>query len=210
MPLSVQIPAVGQANTTEEPKIANSLTNLSAWANGSVADTDLRSPPNAVRRLVLENSAILDDSIAAGDRIFTSDAYPVASGAAGYYPAVLWVGDAGLSGQPPDFQVANKTAVARVRGTLAASAPATATLTLGLYQITGVGGTGRGVSYTFAAAYGGSTVAVASPAAGITSFESAEFALPVSAVYALGSNLSAPLPSGCAIAVSLQLYAYNV
>ena len=211
MPLTIQVPTVGLTNATEEPKLANDMTNLSIWANGNIADTDLRSSNNTVRRLVLQATGIIDDSTPAGDAIFTSDAYPVPSGVACYNPPPLWVGDSGVSSQPPDFQVANKVAVARVRTALALSAPAPIAITPGLYQLTGVGGTGRAVSYAFAGAYPLSTAQVVSPSAGIAVLETVEFSLPTgAAVYALGVNLSGPPPSGCAIAVTCQLFAYNV
>jgi hypothetical protein len=211
MPLSIQVPIVGLGNVTEEPKIANDFTNLSIWANGNVADVDLKSSNNTVRRLILTASGILDDSTPAGDHIFTSDAYPVSSGAECYYPPPMWIGDGGVSSQPPDFQVAGKTAMARVRTALAVSAPGSVTVTSGLYQLTGVGGVGRGVSYVFAGAQFGSTTALANPPAGVSMLESGEFLLPMAAaVYALGVNLSAPPPANCAIAMTCQLYAYNV
>ena len=58
------------------------MTALSAWANGNIADTDLRSANNAVRRLVLQASALVDERIKAGDSIFTTDGYVVSSGVA--------------------------------------------------------------------------------------------------------------------------------
>ena len=55
-----------------------------------------------------------------------------------------------------------------------------------------------------------STAQVSAPAAGVTVLESGEFSLPPSsAAFALGVNLSAQLPP-CSIAVTCQLFAYNV
>ena len=123
-PLTIQVPIVGLADATEEPKLANDMTALSAWANGNIADTDLRSANNAVRRLVLQASAIVDERIPAGDSIFTTDGYVVSSGVASYGVPAMWVGDGGVSGQPVDFAVPNKTSVARIRVALVASAAA--------------------------------------------------------------------------------------
>ena len=211
MPLNIQIPTVGLADATEEPKITNNANALSAWANGNIADSDLQSPNNSVRRLVLQSEAILDDTTPTGDTIFTSGAYPVVSGAATYYPPPIWIGDSGVSSQPPGFQVPNKNAVARIRTALAVTlAVPSGTITPGLYQITGIGANARAVAYTFGTAYAGSTVSASNPAAGIVSLETPQFYLPGSiAVYALGVNLSNPLPAGCAIAVTAQLYAYS-
>ena len=211
-PLTIQVPIVGLADATEEPKLANDMTALSAWANGNIADTDLRSANNAVRRLVLQASAIVDERIKAGDSIFTTDGYVVSSGVASYGVPAMWVGDGGVSGQPTDFAVPNKTSVARIRVALVASAAAAGTtLAFGLYQLTGFGSVDHAVSYTFASAYPGSgTAQVSAPAAGVTVLESGEFSLPVSpAAFALGVNLSAQLPP-CSIAVTCQLFAYNV
>lgn len=41
MALTVQVPLIGQPNSTEAVKIANSLTNLSTWANGQIAIPDI-------------------------------------------------------------------------------------------------------------------------------------------------------------------------
>ena len=211
MPLTIQVPQVGFANATEEPKISNDMTQLAAWANGNIVDADLSSPNNAFRRLILQASAVLDRSTPTGDVIFTSQPYPIPSGAACDYPALLWVGDGGLSSQPRDFQVQNKTAVARVRVALAASALLTGvTVTPALYQITAVAGGSGGISYTFSGAFPGSAIALATPAAGFTAGESTEFGLPTGVVaYALGVNLSAQMPVGTALAITSQLYAYS-
>jgi hypothetical protein len=207
----VYVPQVGQANSTEEPKLTNSMVNLSAWANGNVDDADLRSPNNSVRRLLLQATGVIDNEITVGDRILTADSYPTASGQAVYKPPPLWVGDAGVTGQPPDFQVNNKTAYARARGILiAGSAPPSLTVTLGLYQITAVAGVDPGIAFTFGAAFAGSGAAAVNPGQGITAVESAAFNLPSSLnAYALGFSLSNQLPSTCTIMVSAQLYAYN-
>src|SRR5881409_1379409 len=63
---------------------------------------------------------------------------------------------------------------------------------------------------TVAAPFGGATVQIISPAAGITSLESGEFSLPLAAgPYALGVNLSPALPVGAAAAMTAQLSGYN-
>lgn len=41
MPLTVQVPTVGQANSTEAVKVTNTLTALNTWANGGIASTDV-------------------------------------------------------------------------------------------------------------------------------------------------------------------------
>jgi hypothetical protein len=208
--LVVQIPTVGLSNASEEPKITNTLTNLSAWANGNIPDSDLRSPNNTLRRLILQSAAIIDDEIGAGDKLFTADSFLVASGAQCYSPVPVWAGDSGLSGNPADFQVQNKTAFGRVRVSVLATQSASLTLTIGLYQVTAISGTSRGIAYTFGSQFAGSPVAITNPAAGITSAESGELFLPTAAgVFALGANLSAPAPAGAALAVTAQLYAYN-
>lgn len=213
MPLSIQVPVVGLSNATEESKLANDMTQLAAWANGNIADTDLRSSNNSVRRLILQATAILDDTTPAGDLVYGADSFPIPPGAATYSVPAVWVGDSGVSGQPPGFQVPNKNSVARVRTGLAVASAASVTITPGLYQITGVAGTGpggRGIAYSFGTAFPGSTAVSTTPGAGIVALETTEFFLPTTqAVYALGVNLSARLAAGVAIAVTSQLYAYN-
>jgi hypothetical protein len=212
MPLTVSVPTVGLPNSSEEPKLAQDMANLNAWANGNIADTDLRSSNNAVRRLILQAAAVIDDSTPPGDLVFTLAAYPLVSGSACYSPPALWIGDAGLSGQPTDFQVPGKNAVARIRAAvLSTVAMPSVALTPNLYQVSGVGGAGtEGVAYTFST-YTSPSGTVSGPAAGVTLTETGEFPLPNSAAaFALGVNLSStPIP-GAAISVTCQLFAYNV
>lgn len=50
MPVSITIPQVGQPFSSQAVTVDNNFTNLSAWANGGIAGTDL-SPTSGVMRL---------------------------------------------------------------------------------------------------------------------------------------------------------------
>ena len=64
--LTLQIPVVGQSDSTEDPKVANSLTSIQSWANGNIDHTNLSNSAgilpaqlalNAVRLTFISSSA---------------------------------------------------------------------------------------------------------------------------------------------------------
>jgi hypothetical protein len=192
-------------------KIQNGFTTIQNVINGGIdtnnlsssagiKDTQLANPNNGVRRLLLQDSNLVSGSVTGGP-------YQISQS-----PPV-WVGDAGLSSQPTDFQVAGKTAYARVRvAVLTNNTAPGATLTFGLYPITAVTG-GSGVfGYGYGSAVSGSTIAV-NPASGGGWYgaESGQFALPLTATafYLLGVNWSANQAAASVISMTAQLYAYN-
>lgn len=216
MGFSISLPTIGQPNSTEDVKVNNSLTAISTWGNGNVLDTDLNSPNNSVRRVLLQASAWAAGAVVTGDYLVgfqTASPSLYASGTNTTSTFPIWGADSGVSSQPQDFQVANKTATARVRGTMMVNATAPGvTFTLGLYQITATGGGAGLFTLTFGTALAGSTVALATPAIGSrTTVESAAFALPSSAaVYALGVNVSGgTMAANSMVQITSQLLAYN-
>jgi hypothetical protein len=168
------------------------LGNLSG-----ITDTQLASPNNTVRRLLLESSNQVQ-GITAGVQVIDSR---------------VWIGDAGLSSQPQDFQVAGKTAYARIRAAVLTNNTAPgATLTFGLYPVTAVTGGAGVISYGTGPVFTGSTVAInPSSAGGWYAAESAQFALPltVTAFYVLGVSWSANQAASSVVGMTAQLYAYN-
>lgn len=195
--ISLSLPQVGQPDSTEEPKIPSDLTIIQNVINGNLDDTNFASPNNAVRRLVLQATGSAAGSIASG--VSAIETTPS-----------LWAGDAGYSSQPQDFQVAAKTATARIRvAMLTNNTSPGVTFTFGLYQATGPGG-GSGILTFGFSLVSGSTVAITPVANNVTAGTSAAFALPSSsAVYLLGKNLSGSTPAASAFFVTAQLYAYS-
>lgn len=211
MGFSLQIPVVGQPHAIEDVKVGNDLQTIATWGNGNIADSDLASPNNAVRKLRLQAGGLVVGGLAA-DWLFLLNGGLVNSTLAQAGSSVaIWAGDAGLSGQPPDFQVPNKAAFARVRANAMANGVSSGvTFTLGLYQVTALGGSSGQISYTFAAAIAGSTIALAPSAGQALNGESGQFALPsADAYYALGVKLSGALAASAAVALTAQLYGYN-
>ena len=221
--ISLQIPQVGLSDSTEDPKVAANITTLQTLVNGQLDDTNLASPNNAYRRAMLSAFDLITSGLAgANDYLLTSSGFgpllsnqDITTATAAMVTVPMWLGDAGYSSQPQDFQVANKTAYCRVRAHLLVNgvAPGTTTITVGLYRITGSGGTGTGgnLHYTFGSALAGSTVAQANPSSGTTyGLESGQFAVPTNNnAFALGFRLSAPISSLSVIAIGAQLYGYS-
>jgi hypothetical protein len=118
-----------------------------------------------------------------------------------------------LSSQPQDFQVAGKTAYARIRvAVLTNNTPPGATLTFGLYPITSVTGTSGIFALGFGPVLSGSTIAVnPSSGGGWYGAESGQFALPLTttAFYTLGVVWSAAQAAASVISMTAQLYGYN-
>lgn len=213
--ISLQQPQIGLPDTTEDVKIQNNFTTLQNVINGNIDDTNLKSPLAAYRNLMFQaTGVVVGGSSGAGDFLFSSTGVSLIPPATnGTLYAVVWVGDAGLSGQPTDFQVVSKAAKARVRGNVAVNnnvAPA-ATFNVALYSISALSGAGSNIGYTFSSV-SGSGVGLVSPAAGtMTGVESGEFTLPAaSSGFALGVNVSTPIANGSAVVINAGLYAYNV
>lgn len=184
---------------------------LNVATPGLIADTTLQSPNNGVRRLLLQGSAVAPGGTGSADYIFLISG-ALAGSAVNITPGVaapMWAGDTGLSAQPKDFQVANKSAFGRVRAVLNPNGTSAGiTATVGLYQVTGSGGPSGNIQYTFGSALAGSTVAL-SAGASFAAGESGQFALPSSNFYALGVNLSGTVPVAAIVNISAQLYGYN-
>lgn len=213
MALTVQVPTVGQSNSTEAVKVTNSLTNLSTWANGNVQDTDLNSPNNGVRRLLLEDRMAFGGGQVAGFYFADASGGGAVNGGVHQTAVKLWIPDQGLSSQPTDFQVANKASFCRIRVSLCVNTVSPGiTFTMGLYPLSTLGGVGVSqIIYTFGGVLAGSTVASASPAATTAvMLETGQFAMPTSGnPYAIGFQTSGTMPANCTVAISAQLYGYN-
>jgi hypothetical protein len=184
---------------------------LNVATTGLIGDTTLQSPNNGVRKLLLQGSAVAPGGTGPADYIFLISG-ALAGSAVNITPGVaapMWVGDSGLSSQPKDFQVANKSAFGRVRAMLNPNGTSAGiTATVGVYQVTGSGGPSGNIQYSFGSALAGSTVAL-SAGASFVGGESGQFALPSSNYYALGVNLSGTVPAAAIINISAQLYGYN-
>jgi hypothetical protein len=210
--ISLQIPQVGQPDTTEDVKIANDFTTIQTVINGNLNDANLLSPNSSVRNLLLTSQAPAGGGAVAGDYFFLPEGTGfVSSGTSGTTAIACWQGDAGYSGQPQDFTVANKSAYCRIRMSVQTNATAPAvTFVASLYPLTGIVGGAGTITYTFGAALaGGASVASpgASSAVGATG---AQFAMPTAnTAYTLGVNISGTTAANSFTAITAQLYAYN-
>lgn len=214
MSLSIVVPTPGQPFSTQATVVDNNFTNIAAWVSGGIPDTDLASPNNSVRRLMLQSSGLAAAPFGFG--VGGTD-YPIQVTIGGAtFVSNFWAPDAGLSSQPADFSVAGKSRKARIRGVVCVNATTPSlNATLGLYQITGVAGaSSAGITITFGAAIAGSTVSLTNPVgSSITQVETAEFSLPTAGNPCfLGVNLaggSGSMAANSVVYFTSQLYAYN-
>jgi hypothetical protein len=196
--ISLQNPVIGQPDTTEDVKVQNNFTTLQTVINGNVDDANLKSPNGAVRKLLASDSNFVT-ALGTPGPFTVGNVYS------------MWLGDGGLSSQPQDFQVANKTAVARIRaGVLCNGVSPGLTITFGLFQIVSAGGSG-GLTLGLSTIIAGTGVVLTPTASALVSGESSQFTLPVTTntAYVLGFTTSASLAASSALAYTSQLYAYN-
>lgn len=225
--ISLQVPTVGQLNSTEDPKITSDFNTLQTVINGNIDDTNLLSPNNAVRRVLLQGGGLAADvttgrgspiTWAVGDYICGAQALYgesvlIPGTGAGAVP--LFFQDTGVQGQPTDFQVAGgKTLYGRVRGTITTNSVSSgATVAVGLYNVTSVASGFGAVGYGFSGVAGTQSSAGVLGTAGIQAFESPQFAMPsTGGSYAVGINITSSGPqlaADSAFLVSLQLLGYN-
>ena len=175
-------------------------------------DSNLANPNNAVRRVLLQTTGQYGNLLpgSAGDYLLVPiGVIPEGAGSTSAPP--LWVPDVGLGGQPPDFQVAGKTAYGRIRFTVGFNTVASGAVVMGrLYQITGIGGSG-GYTLNFAAVPGAQTNTATATSVTV-GLESPQFVLPTGTAgtaYALGVNLSAQPAANSSVIVTAQLLGYN-
>lgn len=178
--------------------------------DGTVADTDLASPNNAVYKTLLVARGGLGSDTTAGTYHLTAGgndkhavAVPVASLAASI-PQVIYFDDA-------DYTVSSKTQKLRVRAQILTNATQpTITFTFGLYPVTVAGGADQ-ITFTLGTVVPGSTVAFASPAASTASQNnSGDFTIPADGVYALGLVTSGTLTNNAVVIPSAQLQSRHV
>lgn len=235
--ISVTLPTVGSANSTEDPLVRTALSTLVTAFNGNIdtnnlnaaagiIGTQLAAAANIAGTQLAAAAAIADTQLASPNnalRRLVRDAPTVIAAATG-------AGDYTMSSPSPQisgtqagnsvpiinvaelaaFTVTGKTQKGRVRASIFANgtAPAT-TVTFGLYPVSTVGGAG-GVAISLGTVVTGSTVAMVSPSSGQgTTGESAEFTMPsASNFYVLGFNLAGGTAAGSFVQAEASLYSY--
>lgn len=221
--INLQLPTIGQLNSTESPKIVSDFTVLQTVINGqldtnnlsptaAITTGQLASPTTARRSLLLQATCHSAASSTAGNYLISVANTWVTSGV-GANDVPVWMGDAGYNSQPADFQVPGKSAFCKIRGIVLGNGVSPAiSVTLGLFELTGTAGTGGSFSYSFGSAIAGTTTQTAAltGASSIAQLESAQFAMPTdTGTYALGITLSSTLALNSALIISAQLYGYN-
>ncbi len=200
--VTLNIPTIGQPNSTEAPKVDSNFVNLSNTINGgldttnlsstaAIADTQLASPANGRRTTVFGTMASMANM--AWTPSGTAFAMPLvgaplASGASTALGVPSWYGDLGGL----DYQVPNKTAKAVVRMTYVMNSLSPYMAIAPCLLLISSSGTGGYISYSFTVVnYSVGTATTLNAGGGAGVIESPSFNLPAdSGTYALGVILT--------------------
>jgi hypothetical protein len=191
--------------------IAPGAVGTSEIANGSVADTDLASPNNALYKPLFSATGALFNDAPAGTYVVGNR---LDGGAADSSPVnVVFSGFAEIAALPLfiygslDYTVAGLTPGLRLRAGVRTNGTASGiTFTFGLYPITWSGAADT-LTATLGTVVTGSTVAIATPAANsaVLARTTSDITPPADAEYCLGVVTSGTLANNSAVLVSAQL-----
>lgn len=223
---TLEIPSVGEKNTTADPKLktgletfnnlleaSNKIPGTSLATAAAIADTQLASPNNSAYKVLFAAHGFGTNGLAAGTYSLGSSnaGVPIASGAnlfQGAVPIALplfyFIGT--------DYEVAGKTQKLRLRAQFAANATKpTIKFTFGLYPVTSAGGGLSEIKLTLGTVVTGSTAEINEPAAStITQKENSDFTVPATGSYVLGVVTSGTMTTNAMGIMSAQLLSRNV
>ena len=210
MGFSLSLPVAGQPHATEDIKVGNDLSTIQTWANGNIADSDLRSPNNALYRLLASGVGFFrtNNAYTPAGQSFVFGNTLIANGSIwGDDIPTMWFGDA-------NFGAAGKTAKARIRIAVATNAVAPNLQIWGeLSKLTATGGNPE-LSITFAPVVSSQSDGITLNSANMQAVQTGpEFALPQDGLpYLLGVGLlgGGSVPVGCSAMFTVQLYGYNI
>lgn len=183
---------ITDANVTTA-KIADSNVTTVKIADANVTGAKLAADVVGVYRLLVARAGAT--SVSAADHWFTESGLGT-----GITPAA---GMSILDLAAADYAIAGRTTKLRVRAQHSVGAtPPAATLTVGLYPVTGL----AAGAYTFGAVVAGSTVAFVTTAANtLARSNSGDFAIPADGAYLLGVDLDVAPAAATGLSVQLQL-----
>jgi len=210
---TLEIPSIGEKNTTADPKLKTGLETFNNLLDSSnkVTDTGLASPNNSAYRSLLTAQSIFRSEQAAGT-------YAIGIGNSGNNVASgvnLIVGSVGgipsIYFSSSDLEVAGKTQKLRIRAQAAVNATKpTIKFTVGLYPITVAGGVNE-LKITLGTVVSGSIVEINEPAAStVTQVVNSDFTIPVNGAYVLGVVTSGTLTAGSTLELAAQLQTRSV
>lgn len=191
-------------------KIADANVTTAKIASGNVTDTKLASPNNSVYITVTQSVAVVpagSGSVGGINYAFAENGALVASAT----NATVAIGFFTLAST--DYTVTSLTTKLRIRATLITNTVApTSTFTIGLYPVTGSGGSSGNITYTLGTVTPGSTVASVAPASSSTiALVGSDFTFPADGAYVLGVNISgAVTAANSVVALSSRLQRHSV
>lgn len=166
---------------------------------GTVEDTDLASPNNAIYRLLLSTAAAFGAGTGAATYIqtlgnLTNGVNGTAVTAAPYL-------------DPADYAVNGKTTRYRLRAQVLTNATAPAVnFTFGLYPVSTVKGAAGGITFNVGTVISGSTVAINTPAKeSLNQGNSGDFTAPAANFYVIGCVVSGTTAASSWVNISCQL-----
>jgi hypothetical protein len=207
--LSLNLPVIGQQSATEDQKVRDGLSSIQTLLNGNVDEANV---PNLAAAFASWKD-VLWGGAAAGATTVTGVGpwliYGPSWANAGGAP--LPVGATALAGlgfrlDPADWAANARTTKLRIRwqAIVGSTAPA-ATITPGLYPITGYGAANPAIASVGAVVTGSTAVFTTPAAASNTPLLSTEFNAPAAGDYVLGFASSGAFAAGSVVTVLAHL-----
>lgn len=201
--LTLDIPQIGALNSSEDPKIATSLTTIQTWAGGQIDGANL--DPSVLGRpaLLFQASAFIPAGTTAGSYLIATDGTLV-SGATS--KPIYWFRYTGS-----DFTVAGTSnPTMKLRGQLAVNAVApTSTIALTMNAAT-IAGTGGQMTWTIGSSQLTTVSFVAPSASSVAGTNGSVVGNPVSGVYAPVITISvATTAANSACCLTAQVFLGN-
>ena len=202
---TLEIPAEGSPNSTEDPKVKAAIKRFNELLNSEnkVEDGGLASPNNSAYRTLLTSSAVLVGGEGGGTfALDGGDGFKSAASITLGFPALFF--------KSSDYEVAGKTQKLRLRAQVGANATKPEVkFTFGLYPLT-VAGAENELKFTLGTVVSGSTVELTGTASTIVEGNSGDLTIPAEGTYALGVVLSGAIVTKSRVGLFAQLQTRSV
>jgi hypothetical protein len=192
--INPSLPAVGQPNSSEDPKILTALTTIIGTINNldtanlsptaGILDTQLGSSPSGTWRTMAESVVIVGQSVTAGVwTVQEAGVGVVASGSNQQAAGPVYL-------DPAEFSPTRRTPKLRLKVAVIIAGPPGTTLTYGLYPVGAISG-GSNMAMTLGTVVFGSTWGMASPPGNtVQQGNSGAFSFPTVGAYVFGVALT--------------------
>ncbi len=212
--ISIEVPTVGNPNSSEDPKVRSSLITLRDEVNAlldsgnKVPDTSLTSPNNSAYRTIFYTNGGFGQLLGAGTYTLCPTNTPLKNETE--FEGVTFIPYFYFDNA--DWEVAGKTLKMRLRAQVTTNATKPALkFTAGVYPISSVAGAANKSKYTLGSVVSGSTIEFNEPAAStITPKETADFTIPADGLYVVGCVTSAETTANSRTTIAGQVQVRNV